>query len=126
METVKKFGILLDNFFPTRCAKLVMGLVLHMTNIERSKTLYHHQTLLSFTRAQKGYSYSSALQNYVCTCPTWRGAKHFNSVSSFLYSSCAHISHTFFYYTKAIDEMQTPKQLTNKYCIWSPSYWCIE
>ena len=53
----------------------------------RSKTLIIVTTISSFTRVQKVVSHTAAHYRIgVCTWPTLRGAKHFNSTSYFLYA----------------------------------------
>jgi len=58
----------------------------------------------------------------VSTGPTLRGAEHFPSTSYFFFAWCVHSVHIFLLHNSNTDETQIPKQLTDNYCIRSPSY----
>jgi len=63
----------------------------------------------------------------VCTWPTLTGAKRFNNISYSFYASHVHIAHTFISPHRGnSDETRIPNQLTNNYCICSPSYKSVE
>ena len=61
---------------------------LHVINIERSKTLYHHHNCIVIHRSTKMLSHAAVAHSRigVCTWPTLRGAKHFTSTCYFLHA----------------------------------------
>jgi len=76
--------------------------VLHMSNMERSKTLYQHHNCIVINKSTKWLVITEPhCRIDVWTCPTLRGAKTLQHFLLFVRLVCTHCPHVF-YYTKAI------------------------
>jgi len=108
----------------TRSQKVVTYSSVHITETIEKRFILT-TAVSSFARAQKMDAYTVAHHTTVgSTCPTLR-SKTLSQHILLFYAVCAHCVHYFFLHKSNTDEMQTLKQFTSKYCIWSP-YRCVE
>jgi len=82
-----------------------------------------HTDAIIDTRAQKMVSHTT---HYRIGFATRREAKHFNSISYFVYAWVVYTAHSFSLpHSSNTDETRQPNPFNN-YCVWSPSYRSVE